>query len=280
MQKTLKRNLILPFRGEFGMKIFHHVPHIYTINSFEKIVICEKGDEALYPGASKYISCERKDDYSRRDTVSNDKIFMENLIKKHDIDAEFDIIYPKTNELPKKFFVPKPHIPVEIKTKIDVVICPRKRKYGKEKNWPYWGELIQKLQEERIEVFAAGAPDSSLLELGDVIECAWQFNRFLDATISAFLKTNIVITTDCGLAHLASICGCSIIMISYEDNRVSPGPVRDETGKVLRKEYWKINTSFYEQENHLASFFKIIPNSWNDLRLILKEVTTQLKQLR
>lgn len=220
-----------------------HVPSVNNIKD-EKIVCCEIGEEALFPGAVKHIVVDRRDDSKRREYLYFDMDFIEqcktSLLKEYP-NAEF--VYPLKSK--RKYFVPSPLKIYNIK--YDIVICPRRRKYGKAKNWKHWHKLSEKLEKD-FSIFAAGSPDSSF-----EINCcsAWDYDRYLDASIEAIINSKIVITTDNGLAFLSLLCGKDICLISHSDGRTAPG-------------YRKINKRRYDRINHTNADIDIIDDSWKD----------------
>lgn len=202
------------FRGEFGLKLRFHVPYVYALGAVPVVEI-EEGEEALYPLAREWRIVPRAKDDSRHGGPGR--------------------LYPIQR------FQPEPHVSQKIKA--DVVICPRKRAYGAEKNWPHWDTLT-----DLPNAFAAGAPDSSY-DLS--IPRAWDFWRFLDASIEAMRSCRLVIATDAGLAHLAVLCGAPLLLITYR-GLVAPGPVIDSGGHVVRSEYWPVKLQdYYLEANHL-----------------------------
>ena len=265
--------IILPFRGEFGMKLMRHVPQVNAISACsrrEKIVCCEPGEEAFYPSAMKFEICDKNDDDMRRESYGKDSGYISKYmmyLKKKYPKAEF----VKTNkDMPCEYFIPKPYVTYDIKN--DVVICPRKRNYGAEKNWKHWVETSKRLQSEGLNVFAAGAADSSY-----DVPCskAWEYDRCLDATIDAIGNSKLVLATDAGIAHLAVQCGKPLIMISYKNGIVSPGPVRDKNGKVVKKDYWPIMLHRFKAENHTGSDIKVVHDSWDDVDKVIEEVLSR-----
>lgn len=207
--------MIPAFRGELGHKLRFHVPWVYGRGTGHVIEI-EKGDEALYPLAAEYRVIERAADDTRRK--------------------------PGRIYGPEEFFQPEPHIPQGISA--DIVICPRARSYGASKNWPHWKAL-----EALPGVFAAGAPDSS----ADV-DCprAWDYERFLDASIEAMRSARLVIATANGLSVLAMLCGVPLLLITHR-GLVAPGPQVDASGRVMQPSYGPVPLQrFYWPTNHLG----------------------------
>ena len=245
--------LVLPYRGEFGHKIMWHVPTVHALKE-EKVICCEPGEEALFPNALEHVIVDRGDDLVRREIMRHDKDFYADLlVKLAPKYPNFKPIFPHRGT--SEFFIPKPITNYNISC--DVVICPRKRRYGSIKNWKHWNELSQELI-KKYKVFAGGAPDSSF-EL-DNIDCAWKYERYLDATICALLSCKFVIATDNGLAFLALLCGKPLVLISHHDGKTAPG-------------YLKINMNRYNNINFRNVHIETIHNSWTDIKPILDYIT-------
>ena len=235
--------IVLPSRGEFGLKIRYHVPNVHAIPG-EKIVCIEPGEECLYPSATEFIYVDRIEDDARRGThPRTDAVFNQRLREKlHRRFGEVEVIQTKKG-MPEKRFIPNPYRFHWLDTK--VVIAPRKRDYGAAKNWPHWDRLL-----DLPGIFAAGAPDSSV----DLpIPCAWDYDRFLDASLEAIRCADLVISTCAGVAHLAVLCGTPLLLITYS-GLVAPGPVLDANGKAMERRYWPIHREeYYEKANHRGS---------------------------
>lgn len=232
-------------RGEFGLKIRYHVPWVHALPG-PKIVQIEEGEEALYPSADAYEIVPRVKDDSRRGLPG----------------------WKVPPGAPLKRFVPSPHIhQLEHSSETHryrVVICPRKRQYGSGKNWEHWDFLAKTLPG----VFSAGAPDSSYWVPGPR---AWDYPRFLDASIEAMLLADLVIATDAGLAHLAILCGRPLLLITYR-GLVAPGPVMDPQGRVMEKEYWPVRLQkYYIEANHQKARIVVLNDGWEDPSRVLQK---------
>ena len=263
--------IILPFRGEFGMKLMRHVPQVNAITG-DKIVCCEPGEEAFYPSASSYEICDKNNDDNRRESYQKDSDFISNytnkLRKKYGDGPKF---IKTDQDMPCKYFIPKPYVDFGIKT--DIVVCPRKRKYGAEKNWKHWPAFVKAMGDHKI--FAAGAPDSSY-----AVDCpkAWDYPRHLDSTLEAINSCKLVVATDNGIAHLAVQCGKPLLMISYKEGLVAPGPVKRADGRIAKKQYWPIKIERFHKENHTGSNIRVLHHSWGDLDLVIREAVRMMQE--
>jgi hypothetical protein len=228
--------LIPAFKGEFGLKLRYHVPRVYALGAGHVIEI-EAGEEALYPLAKEWRVVPRGNDDRRYGPGAT-----------HPGKAE-------------QRFVPEPYVRQGVAA--DVVICPRKRNYGAQKNWPHWFHLSCLPG-----VFAAGAPDSSF-----DVDCprAWDYARFLDASIEALRSARLCIATDAGLAHLAVLCGTPLLIITYR-GLVAPGPIMSFTGRMIKPAYWPVKfDEYYAEANHTGSPIELI-DGWEHPERVVERV--------
>jgi hypothetical protein len=248
-----------PFRGELGLMIRYHVPAVRAIH--RPLVVChEPGLEALYPDRERIIVPARPDD-ERRDLYRKDPAALEFW------SASLQMRYPgaqivapdRSKEWPEERFVPEPHVLQDVPA-ADIVVCPRYREYGAEKNWPAWPALTDALLGEGLHVFAAGARATSV-DVGT--PAAWHHDRELDASIEAIRSARLVIATDAGLAHLAVLCGAPLLLIGYGGGLVAPGKVTNERGRVVGEKYWPIRLDrYYHAANHTGSPIEMEPHGW------------------
>ena len=250
-------SVVLPFRGEFGLKVRYHVPMMYALGTGHAVMI-ERGEECLYPSARAWISVDRRKDDERRGWTEPQRPYLTER-------------YPEAIELqrggPERRFLPAPHIEQHVGP-VDVVICPRMRNYASSKNWPHWPWLAESLEAEGLSVFAAGAPDSSV-----DIECrrAWDHDRFLDASLDAMLGARLVVATDAGLAHLAILCGRPLLLITH-GGLVAPGPVLDAAGHAMEPAYWPVRLEeYYHAANHLQAPIHV-SDAWQFRKLLKEEI--------
>ena len=257
------KRIVMPLRAEFGMKVWWHAPAVHAIAG-DKIVCIEPGDEALYPSATEFRVVTQQHDDARRNRYSRDREFLDNV--QRDVITEYgienvELIFPH-DDWPRERFIPEPRVRQGSPHLYpDIVVCPRRRRYGAEKNWPEWHDLTAGLVADGFTVFAAGAPDSSY-----EVPCpqAWDYDRFLDASIEAMLNAKLVVTTDAGLAHLAVLCGRPTAVITHGDLLVAPGPVIDETGRQMEDHYWPVKLERYVEGNHTDAPLFFLDHAWYD----------------
>lgn len=255
--------VILPCRWEFGLKLIGHVPAVHAIRP--DVCYIERGEQALYPSAARWIEVDRQEDDRRRNNYAKDSgtSAFEAVARARFPNAE--ILKPE-HGWPKKRFVPEPFMEQLPGLAVDVMVCPRMRSYGAEKNWPHWVDLTRRLMAEGLKVFAGGAADSSY-----DVPCpkAWDYERELDATIEAMHAARLVVATDAGLAHLAVLCGRPLLMITHADGLVAPGSVNDEHGRAMEPAYWPVKMHRYREANHTGSSIVVVKHAWDDPDLVL-----------
>lgn len=235
------------WRGEFGLKVRYWVPQVYALCRREPCrVEIEEGEEALFPATAEWTIVPRAEDESRHGS-------------------------PPDLGVKGERFVPEPHVRQGTRP-AHVVVCPRWREYGEAKNWAGWPALVMRLQAHGLRPFAAGAPDSSI-----AVGCAsaWDYDRFLDASIEAMLNARLVIATDAGLAHLAVLCGADLLLVTYR-GRVAPGPVVSSSGRVARPEYWSVRVAdYYEAANHCGARIETV-DGWESVPRVVEKAQTML----
>jgi len=244
--------VFLPYRGEFGIGCWFHVPQVHAaLEPGVDVVCCEQGKEALYPGAADYVHPPARADAERRPAPEPDVCGACSRVDGC-LRAGVATVAPDM-AAPRVYFTPRPHVKQGVRA--DVVVCPRKRAYGPDKNWPHWQMLIDSLRGDGYIVHAAGAPDSSF----DVKRCAraWDYERPLDASIQAMHSAELVIATDAGLAHLAVLCGRPLIMLTHAEGLVAPGS--DDVGKP----YWPVKRERYDEENHTDCAIQLLHHAWD-----------------
>ena len=251
--------IFLPYRSEFGLVCMFHAPQVYACKE-EKAVVIARGMEALYPDC-QYIYVEDRPDEDKR---ANDKEFARQW--KHENRKKYkgaEFVY-FSNRAEKEYFTP------ESTCKLDkylagerVAICARGREYGPDKNWSHWAKLVACLHQGGVGIVSIGDCDTSQ-HLG--CYTCWG----LDAAIAHLKRASLCLTTDCGVAHLAVMCGTPLAMISHADGIVADG--HDDVGKP----YWPIKMERFGAENHLNSPIDIIKYAWQSHEPVLRYLNEKL----
>lgn len=254
--------VVLPVRGEFGLKLAYAIPAIHALPG-PKVVLHEPGEECLYPSADHLVEVPRANDDDKRGMHSKGA-----EPELPDLSAWPNAERVKiTTRMPRERFLPEP---VERQgITCDVVICPRKREYGADKNWQYWPLIARRLRARGFETFAGGQRETSYDVVGPA---AWGYARSLDATVEAMRSARLVVATDAGLAHLAVLCGAPLLMITHGKGIVAPGPVRDAAGTILEPAYWPVKIDRYNEANHTGSRIELLHDSWLNPMLVIRRV--------
>lgn len=222
------------YAGEFGLEIRFRVPKVYAVCRREPCSVrIEAGKEALYPAAAEWRIVEREPE----DTLEASR-------------ARGRRGRPKVRG-PEERFVPEPHVTQGVGAlgAIDVFICPRKRGYVSQKNWPHWQALDRLLRHGYgLNVFAGGVADASDTSVG--CAASWYYDRPLDACIEAMRQAKLVVAPCSGLAHLAMLCGAPLLIFTYR-GLDAPGPVITSSGRKTRDKRWPVRfEEYYEAANH------------------------------
>lgn len=238
--------IALPFRGEFGLLVRYHLPAVHAMAP--DIACIEPGCEALFPSAGQHLVVARNDDDRRRDLFSKDAAFLTEFRRQLRAQYPGAELLETYEGMPEAWFAPEPRVRAGLRP--DVVVCPRRRRYGSAKNWPHWTLLTLALRDAGLGVFAAGAPESSASVPS---HAAWHHARHLDATIEAMLAARLVIATASGLAVLALLCGRPLLLITA-GGLVAPGPVVNEHGRVMEPRYGPVPRGrLLDPVNHLGA---------------------------
>lgn len=268
------KTVVLPFRGEFGIRIRYHVPRVRALE--RPIIVChEPGLEALYPDC-KRVAVNPREDLLR---YSDDREYLDVLRTK------FRCMMPgvkvleidRRSKLPEERFVPEPTV-LQLQEgplgeeRVDVFVCPRWREYGPSKNWPAWPEVAGGLMAEGLTVFAGGTEAHSYDVPCD--DRAWSYPRVLDATIEGMKRAELVLATDAGLAHLALLAGVPLLLVGSNGGLVAPGPAVDEEGIVRHESYWPIRMDrYYREPNWRGSPVEMLPDGWESPEDVVQRAT-------
>ena len=255
---------IPPARFEFGLQIRYHVPAVYAMG--RPLVVCiEPGMEALYPKA-EHLLVQRRPDTERKDLYGKDRVFVRMWVER------LRELYPGCRiEMPERYethramrrFIPQPFVRQGV-GKAQVVLCPRKREVGPERNWPGWSALSTALAALGYSTFAAGKRETS--DLSAVAHWhAWDYDRELDATIEAMLSASLVVSTDAGLAHLAILCGRPLLLVGH-GKLPAPGA------------RWEIRLQeYYQNANHQQAPISIEGGGWYDPAVVVRRIHSFLE---
>lgn len=259
-----------PFRAELGILVRFHACAVRALPR-PVTVAHEGGLEALYPDCERVI-VESRPDEERRWTYRHDTAFVDTW---RDHFQGLRVVMPdKENRLPFQGFFPEPFEKQRDGSDPGVVLCPRWRSYGSEKNWDFWPWVAKRLRQAGVRVFAAGLRESSY-DIG-ADENAWDYARPLDATIEAMRSASLVVSTASGLSLLAVLCGSPLLLVGSMNGKVAPGPARDLSGKIHHDRYWQIPLAdYYRPINHSLSPIELVPSGWENPGLVVERARAQ-----
>jgi hypothetical protein len=265
--------IFLPYRGEFGHRVMWHAPQVYACREPDKVVICEKGQEIFYPGAGEYCHCDRLRDDKRRMRLEREHLDTWRAIARISW-PDGECIEPDPNpDAPRKYFTPQPidPDPVWAESKWDVIVCPRMRDYGSDKNWWGWQYVVRKLQQSGLEVAAVGNEQSMWVPCLSTYEGSPSQYKINDNTVAGMLNAKMVLATDSGTAHLAVMCGRPLLIVTHNHGCIAEGV--DDVGRP----YWPVMMDRYVKANHCGVLIDRIFHGWNDPDLVIETTRKFLK---
>ncbi len=246
-----------PLRAELGIMLRFHA---CAVRAMERPVLVahEPQLEALYPDCKRVI-VEPRADQHRRWTYNHDLDVTETWRSRF---TGYTVEMPdKNHRLPIQPFMPRAHVRQRTGGPAGIVLCPRKRVYGAEKNWDQWPAFAVGLRQRGARVFVAGLKDTSYQVASD--ERAWDYDRPLDATIEAMRNCSLVVATASGLSLLALLCGAPLLLLTSGGGLCAPGPSRSLDGTIHHDQYWKVPIKeYYHPLNHTGSHMEVMHNAW------------------
>jgi hypothetical protein len=208
--------LFLPFLGEFGWKIMHHVRLVHFTEATRKIVCCQRGEECLYPAANEFV-------YDWKHPIPDDRRLGTDRRKR-----DWPLI---EDRFPDAEAIQAGNIPVWLEAKqviridqrigikpykirglsVDVCIGVRARGAAPDRNYTHWPVIARGLRERGLTYAVIGMratsyplPNATCMsgDYGDV-----------DAAVELLQSCRLFIGTDSGAAHLASLVNaCPMIV--------------------------------------------------------------------
>lgn len=221
--------VFLPWRGEFGTMIMHHVRRVHAYQADRKVVCCRKGDEALFPSASDFhYDWEDLPDQQKKTRSlkgDNNRQYLENLegqlFKRY---PGCRVVFPEyRSEIDRsRNFRPEPRVRRGLSC--DIAVAPRFRQHGEHRNYQHWPLVVQKLVERGHRVGLIGMRGTSI-DCPGVSEDlkGWNYDS-LDAHLELMQSARLVLATDSGLAHLAVLAGCPLKVIYDQPGKEAGHP--------------------------------------------------------
>lgn len=243
-----KACVFMPFMGEFGFFINTFSRYVNYFKCLKKIVCCKKGQEVFFPSADEFFYDweDFHDDKNKlgANIPTGDSKYKKIKAKISSKFRGFDVI-EVGHEIPYRFvqFMPVDLIPFCEELKYDVVIGPRNRARDIQRNYPEekWQKIVDKLIKNGFSVASIGQKETSY-DLKGVSYNSWDNNRPTDAMISMLQNCKLFIGTDTGTSHVATMCGCPMI--------------------IFRKQDW--STNFIPFMKQINSNFLFIEDGWEN----------------
>lgn len=263
------RQVLLPWRGEFGQMLMTHVRFAAAMQ-WGIVVCCKPGDEPLFPRATEFFYDWVMPEDSKRNTKflsSRENMEYQDALKvrlavKYP-DAEF--WHPLQGAKPQhcRFsrnhdFVPQPRCPAPMFFP-EVLVAPRWRRHGEHRNFQYWPDVVSRLIHAGVTVGLIGTQESSVPcpQVSDQLR-AWSYPQNLGTTLHWMQRCKLVLTTDSGMAHLAVLARAPLKVIYGE-----PGV---ETGSPKG---WK--WVLPQMQEHAYNHCEPILHGWDDPQRVYTE---------
>lgn len=267
----------LPWRGEFGQMLMHHVRWIHADPAEFKVVCCRPGDEPLFPSAAKFFyNWEDAEDAQKKTKLLKSpenqeylEIVKQRILQEYQGTVHPEFRYPldgcapqRRGHCPEGNFIPKPsELCAAPDIRPDILVAPRFRQHGAHRNFAYWDEVIRGLLAAGHDVGLIGAEETSLdkAEWGlPSCQKAWTYKDNLGITLHWMQTAKLVLTTDSGMAHLA-VLACAPLHIIYGRSGVEAG-----------HESWP--WAFDHMRIHARAVCRPICEGWTDPQRVVREV--------
>jgi hypothetical protein len=189
-----------------------------------------------------------------------DRYRMEFAVIRHPLDGVKPQKFP---HCPQGNFVPQPGgPPPDIHP--DILVAPRYRLHGAHRNYAHWAAVIDGLRATGFSVGLIGAKETSVdyPGLGDTRK-AWTYPDNLGTTLHWMHLSQVVLTTDSAMAHLAVLAGAPLWVI-YGRAGVEAG-----------KEAWR--WTIPHMRAHAVAPVTPIINGWEDPDLVVGTVKAYLE---
>lgn len=220
-----RKVVFMPHVSEFGWFILYYIRRVHRTQSDVKIVCCRKGQEIYFPTATDFYY----DHFDTNPVIEKDRSgsggrftgmpqWMSLWFKLQQKFPNHEIINPETiNEmaLGKTWF--EDHFPItpviDRNLNVDIVIAPRNRELGPDRNWPedYWITMLSAIEKAGYSYAISGAKDSSY-DFSGAKYRTWEFPD-ASAEIELLQKCKMFVGLNSGVSHLACFLKCpSMIM--------------------------------------------------------------------
>jgi hypothetical protein len=216
---TAQPCIYLPFTGEFGHLIMHRVRWVHFHPATHKVVCCREGEQVLFPSAQEFITdwIDPVPDRRKAGTMRAPLDFPDITARFPDHTAVHTWL---THDQEFHHFInidePIRLEPIRRGLKADVVLGIRQRDFCPQKNWPrrYWQRLADAITAAGFTVAVAGRRPHTH-DLDGITHHAGDYPD-TDAAIELIQGCRLFIGTDTGVAHLASLVGCPMLLFREE----------------------------------------------------------------
>ena len=250
--KTLpqkRKQIVLPFYGEAGWFVLKHIRTCYQLRK-EHIICCNRGEEFFFPRASGFFydwqnpleDCERANIGGFASvlwkTNNADKELLGRL--KSIYGDEWGITrpsYPNSWTMSGvKFPLVVPHY-----LSADIVIAPRYRKVGTERNFQHWQQVVGCLVAAGYSVGTAGNEECSV-KIDAPTPLAWEHpNGTWSGCVDLLQHCKYFIGTDSAISHLAAFMDVPSSIFWQPGGGNMAGHIRqtNPNAVLLGSDYWE-----------------------------------------
>ena len=256
-----KTPILMPFIGEFGSKLFKHVPGVY--GAPRPLVIChEEGEECIYPNATERWIYARPDEDERKASGHIQTASYLEQVRKHYGKDQTYIEPTVPMKWPEKYFIPQATWKMDYE--FDVLLFPRAKQYAYGRNWQYWDEFYEAMKAEGIRCMIGGHPDSTR-SLGDC-PAIWDFvtekKDVLEATIWAINHARFRIGSATGTTFLSLLCHKPVIVIIGDNGMDALGSKNGfNSGSYFKIDHkragWRVIAHWGHPEKVISEFLEI-----------------------
>jgi hypothetical protein len=235
--------VFLPWRGEFGQMLLAYVRWIHGVVSPYKVVCCKPGDEPLFPSAREFFyDWEQVPDH-----LKNTKLLRSKEQKQYLDDLRgrlrtrypnCDVLEPILGSIPQRW---RHHPEWNFKPRAkpfgsfssssnggrlpDIVVAPRCRKHGINRNFAHWQEVCDVLSSSGHTIGLIGVKEASL-DVQGVSEAykSWNYEENLSVTLQMMNHARLTLATDSAMAHLAVLNQTPVYVIYDKPGREAGHP--------------------------------------------------------
>jgi hypothetical protein len=212
--------LFLPNLSEWGHLLLTGIRLVHFHKASYKIVCCRPGEEVLFPSANEFCTNWTDpitNDNERVGTI-RDKVYPFPEIEAHYADAKPIRTDHLTLAQEMIALYPEQKIPFKVKHcpyhRVDYCLGTRNRPFCPDKNWPHWQKLATRYASMGSSFAVIGGEDEP-----DLLHQSFHSRGNVEMAIDLLRHCRWFIGTDSASSHLASLCGCEMIIFQKEGYR-------------------------------------------------------------